>query len=84
MLLIFAVKFEKWIFGIFSLHDGRSFAMTPDVPRYSAQVYNAVLRRNRISFTIGQIILFLMLQFEAVRSVTGFGEAPCDVFIIVF
>lgn len=33
---------------------------------------------------IGQIILFLMLQFEAVRSVTGFGEAPCDVFIIVF
>jgi len=32
--------------------------MTSDVPRYSAQVYNAVLRRNRISFTIGQIILF--------------------------
>ena len=58
--------------------------MTSDVPRYSAQVYNAVLRRNRISFTIGQIILFLMLQFEAVRSVTGFGEAPCDIFIIVF
>lgn len=27
---------------------------------------------------------FLMLQFEAVRSVTGFGEAPCDIFIIVF
>ncbi len=46
--------------------------MTPDVPRYSAQVYNAVLRRNRISFTTGQIILFLMLQFEAVGSVTGF------------
>jgi hypothetical protein len=68
-----------------SPHNGRrSFAMTSDVPRYSAQVYNAVLRRNRISFTIGQIILFLMLQFEAVRSVTGFGEAPCDVFIIVF
>ena len=34
--------------------------MTPDVPRYSAQVYNAVLRRNRISFTIGQLILFLI------------------------
>ena len=68
-----------------SPHNGRrSFAMTSDVPRYSAQVYNAVLRRNRISFTIGQIILFLMLQFEAVRSVAGFGEAPCDVFIIVF
>lgn len=33
--------------------------MTPDVPRYSAQVYNAVLRRNRISFTTGRItILF--------------------------
>lgn len=58
--------------------------MTPDVPRYSAQVYNAVLRRNRISFTTGQIILFLMLQFEAIGSVTGLGEAPCDVFIIVF
>ena len=58
--------------------------MTSDVPRYSAQVYNAVLRRNRISFTIGQIILFLMLQFEAVRSVTGFGEAPCNVFIMIF
>ena len=68
-----------------SPHNGRrSFAMTSDVPRYSAQVYNAVLRRNRISFTIGQIILFLMLQFEAIGSVTGFGEAPCDVFIIVF
>ena len=68
-----------------STHNGRrSFAMTSDVPRYSAQVYNAVLRRNRISFTIGQIILFLMLQFEAIGSVTGFGEAPCDVFIIVF
>ena len=25
-----------------------------------------------------------MLQFEAVRSVTGLGEAPCDIFIIVF
>ena len=25
-----------------------------------------------------------MLQFEAIGSVTGFGEAPCDVFIIVF
>ena len=25
-----------------------------------------------------------MLQFEAVRSVTGLGETPCDVFIIVF
>lgn len=25
-----------------------------------------------------------MLQFEAVGSVAGFGEAPCDVFIIVF
>lgn len=58
--------------------------MTSDVPRYSAQVYNAVLRRNRISFTIGQIILFLMLQFEVVRSVARFGEAPCDIFIIVF
>ena len=58
--------------------------MTPDVPNYSAQVYNAVLRRNRISFTTGQIILFLMLQFEAIGSVAGFGEAPCDVFIIVF
>lgn len=46
--------------------------MTSDVPRYSAQVYNAVLKRNRISFTMGRIILFLMLQFEAVRSVTGF------------
>ena len=68
-----------------SPHNGRrSFAMTSDVPRYSAQVYNAVLRRNRISFTIGQIILFLMLQFEAVRSVARFGEAPCDIFIIVF
>ena len=68
-----------------SPHNGRrSFAMMPDVPRYSAQVYNAVLRRNRISFTIGQIILFLMLQFEAIGSVAGFGEAPCDVFIIVF
>ena len=68
-----------------SPHNGRrSFAMTSDVPRYSAQVYNAVLRRNRISFTTGQIILFLMLQFEAVGSVAGFGEAPCDVFIIVF
>ena len=43
-----------------SPHNGRrSFAMTPDVPRYSAQVYNAVLRRNRISFTTGRItILF--------------------------
>ena len=42
-----------------SPHNGRrSFAMTSDVPRYSAQVYNAVLRRNRISFTTGQIILF--------------------------
>jgi hypothetical protein len=32
MLVIFAVKFEKWIFGIFSFHDDRSFAaiqMTP-------------------------------------------------------
>ena len=46
--------------------------MTSYVPHYSAQVYNAVLRRNRISFTTGQIILFLMLQFEAVGSVTGF------------
>lgn len=27
---------------------------------------------------------FLMLQFEAIGSVTGFGEAPCDIFIIVF
>ena len=68
-----------------SPHNGRrSFAMTPDVPHYSAQVYNAVLRRNRISFTTGQIILFLMLQFEAIGSVAGFGEAPRDVFIIVF
>lgn len=25
-----------------------------------------------------------MLQFEAVRSVARFGEAPCDIFIIVF
>lgn len=33
---------------------------------------------------MGRIILFLMLQFEAVGSVTGLGEAPCDVFIIVF
>lgn len=25
-----------------------------------------------------------MLQFEAVRSVTGLGKAPCDIFIIIF
>lgn len=68
-----------------SPHNGRrSFAMTSDVPRYSAQVYNAVLRRNRISFTTGRITILLMLQFEAVGSVTGLGEAPCDIFIIVF
>ena len=30
MLMIFAVKFEKWIFGIFSLHDGRSFTFVQD------------------------------------------------------
>jgi len=30
MLMIFAVKFEKWIFGIFSLHDGRSFTFVTD------------------------------------------------------
>jgi hypothetical protein len=30
MLVIFVVKFEKWIFGIFSLHDGRSFTDAAD------------------------------------------------------
>lgn len=30
MLMIFAVKFEKWIFGIFSLRDGRSFTFATD------------------------------------------------------
>ena len=30
MLMIFAMKFEKWIFGIFSLHDGRSFTDATD------------------------------------------------------
>ena len=30
MLMIFAVKFEKWIFGIFFLHDGRSFTDAAD------------------------------------------------------
>ena len=37
MLMIFAVKFEKWIFGIFSLHDGRSFTdATDDTLLYSS------------------------------------------------
>jgi len=30
MLVIFAVKFEKWIFCIFPLHDGRSFTDAAD------------------------------------------------------
>lgn len=38
MLMIFAVKFEKWIFGIFSLHDGRSFTdATDDILPFSSQ-----------------------------------------------
>ena len=63
-------------YNCYNADISRTFPVNGKFTERQKEVYNAVLRRNRISFTIGQIILFLMLQFEAVRSVARFGEAP--------